>query len=56
MLLGWIAGTMVVSDPGIAHLLPANDSLKYAFGIGGALLVLAIGKLLARRRPAAPPA
>jgi len=50
MLLGWIAGTMALSDPAIAGHLPQTDTMKYALGIGGALLVFAIGKLLARRR------
>ena len=59
MLLGWIAGTMAVTDPAlidpkvIAQLPKLTESavLKYGAGIAGALLVLAIGKLvLARRR------
>ena len=57
MLLGWIAGTMALSDPVVAlpdawtwmPKLPQTDTLKYAFGIGGALLVLAIGKWLGAR-------
>ena len=53
MLLGWIAGTMAVTDPAVTPYLVATDTIKYAAGIGGALLVLAIGKLLAARRPAA---
>jgi YjbE family integral membrane protein len=60
MLLGWIAGTMTVSDPAVVNpekwtwmlKLPQTDTVKYAFGIGGALLVLAIGKWLAARRRA----
>jgi predicted tellurium resistance membrane protein TerC len=65
MLLGWIAGTMALSDPAVANpdvlqgfpKLPQTDALKYAFGIGGALLVLAWGKLLAgRQRVIEPPA
>ncbi|MCW7538965.1 TerC family protein [Aquabacterium sp. A7-Y] len=54
MLLGWIAGTMALTDPAVATYLPQLDqhsnTLKYSFGIGGALLVLAIGKLVAARR------
>ena len=57
MLLGWIAGTMAISDPAVVDVntwtwvpkLPQTNLVKYAFGIGGALLVLAIGKWLASR-------
>jgi YjbE family integral membrane protein len=57
MLLGWIAGTMAISDPVVAVTdawtwmpkLPQTDTLKYAFGIGGALLVLGLGKWLDAR-------
>jgi YjbE family integral membrane protein len=56
MLLGWIAGTMAQSDPAVVPYVPQTDAVRYAFGIGGALLVYAIGKLLAARssRGAAP--
>jgi YjbE family integral membrane protein len=58
MLLGWIAGTMAVSDPAIAKpdewtwmlKLPQTDTVKYAAGVAGALLVLAWGKWAAARR------
>jgi YjbE family integral membrane protein len=63
MLLGWIAGTMAVSDPAVVNpdawlwvpKLPQTDIVKYAAGIGGALLVLAWGKMAAARqaKPAA---
>ncbi|MEN9544998.1 MAG: hypothetical protein RLZZ598_1831, partial [Pseudomonadota bacterium] len=52
MLLGWIAGTMAVTDPALARFFEPTDTLKYALGLGGALLVLALGKLIAGRRPA----
>ncbi len=60
MLLGWIAGSMVLSDPALvnAEVLPqlpklvVSDTLKYAAGIGGALLVLLLGKGIAARRRA----
>ena len=61
MLLGWIAGTMFVSDPAVAsaETLPwmlkidqANEWIKYGAGIAGALLVLAIGKWIAARHAA----
>ncbi len=58
MLLGWIAGTMMVTDPALINrdVLPslpkleATDMLRYAAGAAGALLVLAIGKFIAARR------
>ncbi|ASM76524.1 membrane protein [Vitreoscilla filiformis] len=65
MLLGWIAGTMAVSDPAIlGHLptLPATregaapevlSSVRYGAGVVGALLVLIIGKVVMMRRPSA---
>ncbi len=57
MLLGWIAGTMIVSDPVLANpqLMPQlpkveqTDMLRYASGAAGALLVLALGRWLAAR-------
>lgn len=54
MLLGWIAGTMAVSDTAVKPWLPELPHLSYAAGVAGALLVLAIGKLMARRRPEHP--
>ena len=65
MLLGWIAGTMIVTDPVLINpetlsswpKIPESDALRYGAGVVGALLVLAIGKALAvRRKAAAPPA
>jgi YjbE family integral membrane protein len=60
MLLGWIAGTMIVTDPALINrdVLPnlpklePSDMLRYGAGIAGALLVLAIGKWVAARRGA----
>ena len=49
MLLGWIAGTMAISDPAVAPYLPQTEALKYGVGIAGALLVLAVGKWMASR-------
>nr|WP_297357379.1 TerC family protein [uncultured Caldimonas sp.] len=52
MLLGWIAGTMALSDPAMLTYLPQvpqTDTMKYVFGIAGALFVLAVGKLVAMR-------
>ncbi|MEW6704384.1 MAG: TerC family protein [Pseudomonadota bacterium] len=66
MLLGWIAGTMAVSDPAIVHHLPlaeaANASapaepvawVRYAAGVAGALAVLVVGKWLALRQARRP--
>ncbi len=54
MLLGWIAGTLAISDPALANHLPDVKSTefhtyKYASGIAGALLVLVLGKVLSQR-------
>jgi YjbE family integral membrane protein len=65
MLLGWIAGTMAVTDPAIIGYMPStpaerpgmppevNDAVRYGAGVAGALLVLAWGKWAASRRAAA---
>jgi len=61
MLLGWIAGTMLVTDPALVNpdVLPqmpkivVADWARYAAGGVGALLVLALGKWLAARQAAA---
>ena len=58
MLLGWIAGTMVVSDPALVNpdVVPqmpkivASDLVRYGAGVAGALLVLALGKWIASRQ------
>ena len=58
MLLGWIAGSMMVSDPALINpdVLPqlpklvVTDTIKYGAGVGGALLVLLLGKAIAARR------
>ncbi len=58
MLLGWIAGTMAVTDPALVNpevmpqvpKLPASEWIKYAAGTVGALLVLAVGKSMQARR------
>jgi YjbE family integral membrane protein len=57
MLLGWIAGTMAHTDPGIVNYVPQDKSWNYALGVAGALTVLAAGKLLharAARQAGAP--
>jgi YjbE family integral membrane protein len=62
MLLGWIAGTMAVTDPAVVNpevikdipKLVVSDTMRYAAGVAGALLVLALGKWLSgRARPQA---
>jgi YjbE family integral membrane protein len=67
MLLGWIAGTMAVTDPAVLGWVPTQaaakagaapevvDAVRYGAGVVGALLVLALGKLIAARRPSAEP-
>jgi YjbE family integral membrane protein len=49
MLLGWIAGTMAHTDPGIVNYVPQDKSWNYALGLAGALIVLAAGKMLHAR-------
>lgn len=52
-LLGWIAGGMIVTDVKVAPwLVGTPDWLHYAVSAVGALLVVAVGTLLARRRAA----
>ena len=53
MLLGWIAGTLAVSDPAIAPYVPKSAGMHYIWGVAGALGVLTVGKLLANRQPPA---
>lgn len=50
MLLGWIAGEMIWTDPGLAPYLPADKVYKYVAAAVGALLVLVIGKAFASRK------
>lgn len=52
MLLGWIAGTMLVTDPAVVNIIPQTAAMKYGFAIGGALLVWVLGKVVVARRPA----
>ena len=64
MLLGWIAGGMLVSDPVLANpdrwqwmlKLPQNDMVKYGASVAGALIVLVIGKYVASRQAKEAPA
>lgn len=54
MLLGWIAGQMAWTDPALKGYLPESGMWSYGAAIGGALLVLAVGKFLQSRQQ--PPA
>lgn len=64
MLLGWIAGGMLVTDPAFSNpdkwqwmlKLPQTDMIKYGASVAGALLVLLAGKIIVARRAAAAPA
>ncbi|MBT9510831.1 MAG: TerC family protein [Acidovorax sp.] len=71
MLLGWIAGGMLVTDPAFANpdkwqwmlKMPLDsttgevlDVIKYGASVAGALLVLLAGKVILARRAAAAPA
>ena len=60
MLLGWIAGTMAVTDPALVNpdvmsqmpKIVATDMVRYGAGIAGALFVIALGKWIAARQAA----
>ena len=64
MLLGWLAGTMAVTDPALINRdvlsgfpkIEVSDTMRYAAGVAGALLVLVIGKFIAGRRASKAPA
>jgi YjbE family integral membrane protein len=51
-LLGWVAGEMAVSDPAIEAWMAQHHSVHTIAPVGGALLVVAIGKWLQNRAPA----
>lgn len=46
MLLGWIAGTLMVDDPGIAPHFPNMPELHVEGGIAGAIFVLVVALAL----------
>jgi YjbE family integral membrane protein len=54
MLLGWIAGQMMYTDPAVKAYLPEATAWEYAAAATGALLVLLIAKMVQARRPPAP--
>jgi YjbE family integral membrane protein len=50
-LLGWVAGTMLASDVAVKDWVAANlPGANYVAGAAGALFVVAVGRLIARRR------
>jgi YjbE family integral membrane protein len=54
-LLGWVAGEMMISDPVVKGWIDASAAwLHYAGPAAGAIAVVAVGKLLARRHEEAP--
>ncbi|MBM3386736.1 MAG: TerC family protein [Betaproteobacteria bacterium] len=50
MLLGWIAGTMIHTDPGLVNHIPQDKVWHYGLGIAGALLVLASGQFIGGKK------
>jgi len=46
MLLGWIAGQMIYTDPAVKPYLPTEKAWEYAAAAVGAILVYVISKLL----------
>jgi YjbE family integral membrane protein len=49
MLLGWIAGSMALSDPAVRDWLPQTAVWRYGLGLAGALGVLLVGTQLKKR-------
>jgi YjbE family integral membrane protein len=55
-LLGWVAGEMLISDPVVKDWIDANTAwLHYAAPAAGAIFVVMVGKLLAKRYEAEAP-
>jgi YjbE family integral membrane protein len=50
MLLGWIAGQMMATDPAVKPHLPDAKAWEYGAAVVGALLVFAVGKFAGRRK------
>lgn len=49
-LLGWIAGSMLLTDPAMPPAVPADvPNANYVFSVTGALLVVIVGKWLGGR-------
>ncbi len=53
MLLGWIAGQMIYTDPAVKPFVPADKTYEYAAAAAGAILVLILAKVF-KPRAAAP--
>ncbi len=51
-LLGWIAGTMIHTDPGLVAYIPQDKWVGYAMGAVGAAIVVGLGKWFASRKTA----
>jgi len=51
-LIGWVGGETIASDVALRDFTQANPWLHYAAAAGGALGVIALGKLLQRRHGA----
>lgn len=51
-LLGYVAGEMAVEDPAMKHIVENAHYLEYALPILGALIVIGVGKTLAKRHAA----
>ncbi len=54
MLLGWIAGQMAYTDPGLKPYLPVGKLWEYAAAAAGATFVFVMGKFLQSRSRAKP--
>jgi predicted tellurium resistance membrane protein TerC len=50
-LLGWVAGEMALSDPSIKAYVENNHLLHTLAPAAGAVIVVVVGKWLARRAP-----
>jgi YjbE family integral membrane protein len=51
MLLGWIAGELIATDPGIAGFMQTLPSwAHYGFAVAGAILVYVVAKAMTRRQ------
>ncbi|MGE4244200.1 TerC family protein [Ramlibacter sp.] len=50
MLLGWIAGQMIFTDPAMRRWFAPDKTLEYGFAVGGAALVWLIAQAVLMRR------
>ena len=48
-LIGWVAGDAMTHDPAIKSIFENNDVLAYAVKAGCAVLVVVVGRYMARR-------